>query len=115
MSNLVDLGAPVWRWGFRRIARAIDYTGNIEKATNHPLAFVRGLRKEDLFGAAEQFDVVAVVDALEFATLFPVQLHPVRFDRLRTAAKSYSVEEWRGSPADDGPVFYKILLRGGSQ
>jgi hypothetical protein len=115
MTNLVDTGATAWRASLKLFGRPVDYTAQLGGASGTPTAYVRGLRNDDLFGNAEQFDVVAIMDAVEFVALFPTPGHPVRFDRLRTFDKSYSVEEWRPAPAYDQPVIFKVLLRGGSQ
>ena len=116
MTNLVDVGAPYWRWGFKRIARGAFYKPH-DAASDAPLlAFIRGVRSDDLFAAAMQQDVAGVVGAAEFVAALPGRARPARYDRLRLASGlSYTVEEWRGSPNDDAPVFYKLLLRGGSQ
>lgn len=79
------------------------------------LAFIRGVRSDDLFAAVMQQDVAGVVDAADFAAAFPARVRPQRYDRLKTPTFTYAVEEWRGSPNDDAPVFYKLLLRGGAQ
>lgn len=77
--------------------------------------FIRGLRSDDLFASASQQDNVAIIDAVDFAAAFPARPSPTRYDRLRTATRSYAIEEWRGSPNDDTPVFFKLLIRGGTQ
>jgi hypothetical protein len=115
MSQLVETGRPAWRWLFRRTANTVSYVPQGGASAVSLLAFIRGVRADDLFAAVMQQDVAGVIDAIDFATAFPVRPRPTRYDRLRTATTSYSVEEWRGSPNDDFPVFYKLLLRGGSQ
>ena len=115
MSVLVETGRPAWRWLFRRTANPVSYQPQGNDTAAPLLAFIRGVRADDLFAAVMQQDVAGVVDALDFAAAFPVRPRPSRYDRLRTATTSYSVEEWRGSPNDDFPVFYKLLLRGGTQ
>ena len=112
--NLVDATAGPLRFAFTLFARPATYAPS-NGASASLLAFIRGVRSDDLFASAVQQDVAAVVNAAEFATLFPARPIPARYDRLRTATMSYAVEEWRGSPNDDAPVFYKLLLRGGSQ
>ena len=62
-----------------------------------------------------QQDVAAVIDAAAFRAAFPTRRAPQRFDRLFIDQKSWAVEQWRGSPNDAQPVFFKLLLRGGSQ
>ena len=112
--NLVDSTAPALRYGFSLFARPATYVPS-SGAGASLLAFIRGVRSDDLFASAMQQDVAAVIDALQFATLFPARPVPARYDRLRTATVSFAVEEWRGSPNDDQPVFFKLLLRGGNQ
>lgn len=98
----------------RRFGRQLEYQVNGGAAAT-VWAYVRGVREDDLFAAAIQQDVAAVVDAAEFKTLFGSVAVPRRFDRLRLPDRSFTVEEWRGAPNDATPVFYKLLLRGGSQ
>jgi hypothetical protein len=112
--NLVDATAGPLRFAFTLFARPATYAPS-NGASAALLAFIRGVRSDDLFASAVQQDVAAVVNAAEFAALFPARPIPARYDRLRTATMSYAVEEWRGSPNDDAPVFFKLLLRGGSQ
>jgi hypothetical protein len=112
--NIVEIGRPYWRLAHKSIARTAHY----QQGTSAPvslLAFIRGVRSDDLFASAMQQDVAAIIDALDFAALFPARPVPARYDRLRTTKFSYAVEEWRGSPNDDAPVFFKILLRGAQQ
>jgi hypothetical protein len=115
VSQLVETGRPKWRWLFRRTANPVSYLPAGGASAVPVLAFIRGVRSDDLFAAAMQQDVAGVLDAIDFAAAFPVRPRPTRYDRLRTATTSYSVEEWRGSPNDDAPVFFKLLLRGGQQ
>ncbi len=112
--NLVDATAKPLRFAFTLFARPATYVPS-SGASASLLAFIRGVRSDDLFASAMQQDVAAVVDAAQFAALFPARPIPARYDRLRTATMSYAVEEWRGSPNDDAPTFFKLLLRGGSQ
>lgn len=115
MSTLVELGRGPWRWLFKQTANLVTYSQQGGTPTDL-LAFIRGVRSDDLFASAMQQDVAAVVDALDFAAAFPAHPTPARYDRLRTlAGTSYAIEEWRGSPNDDSPVFFKLLLRGGQQ
>jgi len=112
--NIVDFAAPGWRYVFKLTARPATYVPGAG-ASATLMAFIRGVRSEDLFASAMQQDNAAVIDAAEFKTLFPARPIPARYARLRTSTMSYAVEEWRGSPNDDAPVFFKLLLRGGSQ
>lgn len=77
-------------------------------------AWIRGVRDDDLFAGAIQQDLAAVLDAQAFKDATG-RSHPGRYDRLRFGGQSFSVEAWRGSPNDDAPVFFKLLLRGGGQ
>jgi hypothetical protein len=111
--NYVDsvLVKPL-RWTLQMFGRPADYTAQ-GGASGSLVAYVRGVRAQDLFASAVQADLAAVVDAGEFAA--KIGPTPRRFDRLRTMSLTYSVEQWRGSPTDDDPVFFKLLLRGGQQ
>lgn len=115
MSALVEMARPAWRWAFKQIANSASYMPQGGASATPLLAFIRGVRSDDLFASAMQQDVAAVVDAIDFATAFPARPKPQRYDRLRTPTTSYAIEEWRGSPNDDSPVFFKLLLRGGQQ
>jgi hypothetical protein len=114
MSTLIEAGRPGWRWVFSLTANMANYSQQ-GAAPIALRAFIRGVRSDDLFAAALQQDLAGVVDAIDFAAAFPGHPRPARYDRLRTQSASYAVEEWRGSPNDDAPVFFKLLLRGGSQ
>jgi len=114
MSAVIERARPAWRWMFKQTANPATYQPQ-GGASQPTLAFIRGLRSDDLFASAMQSDNVAVLDAADFAAAFPARPIPARYDRLRTATMSYAVEEWRGSPNDDSPVFFKLLLRGGQQ
>jgi hypothetical protein len=112
--NVVDIMRPSLRWLHSAFARPQIYTPNNGVGVTLA-AWVRGVRDEDLFAAAIQGDKAAVIDAQAFKDATG-QPHPLRYDRLRiTGGSSFSVEAWRGSPDDDAPVFFKLLLRGGSQ
>jgi hypothetical protein len=112
--NLVDATAGPLRFAFALFARPATYVPG-SGASAPLMAFIRGVRSDDLFASAIQQDNAAVIDAAQFKALFPARPIPARYDRLRTATASYAVEEWRGSPNDDAPTFFKLLLRGGSQ
>jgi hypothetical protein len=115
MINLVDWIAAVERQTFAMFGGAATYVLNDAVTTASLKAYVRGLRSQDLFAAAAQQDVLGVVDAAAFVVAFPARVSPQRFDRLRVGTISYAVEQWRGSPDNDQPVFFKLLLRGGNQ
>jgi hypothetical protein len=100
---------------FRATAKPASYAPQGGASPVTLLAFIRGVRADDLFANVLQQDVAAVIDAAEFVAAFTAMPRPQRYDRLRTATMSYTVEEWRGSPNDDEPVFFKLLLRGGTQ
>jgi hypothetical protein len=112
--NLVDMIAPGARWVLGAVGRPLTYA-RLDGSEAQLTAFVRGLRSEDLFAGAAQQDVAGVVDAAQFGAAFPARPLPQRLDRVRIGPRSWTVEEWRGAPNDDAPVFYKLLLRGGSQ
>lgn len=111
--TLVDRIAPSLRWLLAAMGRDVTYTGDKGQTTATVRAYVRGVRSDDLFAAALQRDLAAVVDSQQFVNA--IGALPQRFDRMRVAGASYSVEEWRGSPADAAPVFFKLLIRGGQQ
>lgn len=113
--NVTDAAAPILRQAFRMFGRATEYMQQGDSAGTEVNAFVRGIRTDDLFASAQQQDLAGVIDVAEFQTAFGSGVTPRKFDRLTTGGKSYTVQEWRGSPNDDAPVFWKILLRGGSQ
>jgi hypothetical protein len=114
MSALVSAIRAPEQWLLDKAANPATYQQqNGPSATIK--AFIRGIRSDDLFASAMQQDVAAVINADQYAAAFPVRPIPSRYDRLRTATMSYAVEEWRGAPNDDAPVFYKLLLRGGQQ
>ena len=112
--NIVEVGRPHWLAMFKLTAKPATYAPH-NGAPATLLAFIRGVRAEDLFAAVMQQDLAGVISADQFKTLYPARPIPARYDRLRTATMSYAVEEWRGSPSDDEPVFFKLLLRGGQQ
>lgn len=115
MGNLVDTIAGPMRWALQRFGRPHQYVLN-DAVTVAPLTlYVRGVREQDLFAGALQQDQAAVIDASAFRAAFASRQSPQRFDRVRVGPISYAVEAWRGSPNDDAPVFFKLLLRGGGQ
>jgi hypothetical protein len=114
--SLASILAPLHRAHVRSQGEAVTYhlhTGEDATVT----AFVRGVRADDLFGAAMQLDVVAILDASEFVKAFPTRARPARMDRVRSpAGQSYTVQECRASPeGTDAPVLFKLLVRGGGQ
>ena len=113
--TLVDQMAGALRWALAMFGRPQLYALNDNSATVQLVAWVRGVRSDDLFAGAMQQDIAAVINAEAFRAAFAPRATPQRYDRLRISGRSWSVEEWRGSPNEDGPVFYKLLLRGGSQ
>jgi hypothetical protein len=113
--NLVDTLAASMRWALGMFGRPLVYQQ--QGGPNAILTvYMRGVRADDLFAGAMQQDVAAVVDAAAFRAAFSLRLNPARFDRLRLDdGTTFAVEAWRGSPSDDAPVFFKLLLRGGQQ
>jgi hypothetical protein len=114
IGNLVDsaLKLPL-RFVLSLFGRQVFYTAH-GGTGDSVVAYIRGVRADDLFASAMQGDLAAVVNGAEFAA--KIGPSPRRFDRLRTTAGlTYSVEEWRGAPTESDPVFYKLLLRGGQQ
>jgi hypothetical protein len=112
--NLVDGIRGIQQSVHALFTRTVTYQQQGGPAANIN-AFIRGIRSDDLFASAMQQDVAAVINADEYAAAFPARPIPSRYDRLRTATASYAIEEWRGAPNDDAPVYFKCLLRGGQQ
>jgi hypothetical protein len=111
--NLVDAISAPLRWTLKVYGKDVFYTAQAGPADSI-IAYIRGVRSEDLFASAMQGDLAGVVDAVQFVA--KIGPSPRRFDRLRTGASlTYSVEEWRGAPTEANPVFFKLLLRGGQQ
>jgi hypothetical protein len=114
MMNLVDAIAATQHALLKAQGKDAQYTPH-DGAAVTVRAYIRGVRAQDLFASAVQQDVAAILDAKEFLTKLPTRTSPARFDRLRTVqGRTYSIEEWRGSP-ENNPVFFKLLLRGGQQ
>lgn len=109
--NAADLGRTAWVRVLALMGRPQSYTiGDGTEA--QLLTAMHGVWSErNLFGAAQQGDRVAVVDAQAFAAAFPTQPTPRRFDRVQVAGLSFSVEEWRPAPDDGAPVVFRLLLR----
>jgi len=97
----------------KQFGAAVGYTP-LAAVSVQVVAFVRGLREDDLFVEAMQRDSVAVIGADEFKAQTGKDT-PRRLDRLATASASYTVEAWRAAPESGPPVFFKLLLRGGQQ
>lgn len=120
MTNLVDAGRFPWTLVHGAMSRAIEYIpyGAPTVPAFNINAFLRGLRADDLFGSALQSDVVAIINAADLKAALPGRPRPLRYDRLHALGQvglTYTVEEWRGSPHYDQPIFFKLLLRGGNQ
>jgi hypothetical protein len=113
-GNLVDAVSPYERWALRQFARDVQYMQQGGLAPSVLRAFMRGLRAEDTFASAMQQDLVAVVDAQQFAVVTGLEM-PRRYDRLIAGSQSYAVQEWRPAPAVPPFVFFKILVRGSQQ
>jgi hypothetical protein len=111
--SVVDATAPAFRAMLKAFGGSVSYTPT-GGATVQIVAFVRGIREEDLFVEALQRDSVAVLDAAAF-TAATGEATPRRLDRLQTAAGKYTVESWRASPESGPFIFMKLLLRGGQQ
>jgi hypothetical protein len=112
--NFVDFIAGQERWVFHRFGKDATYTLHTgETATIR--CYIRRVRAQDLFAAAYQQGVAAVMDAAQFKAAFPARTQPQRFDRIRTPdGRSYTIEENGGAPQID-PVFFKVALIGGQQ
>lgn len=115
MINLVDFAAPYHRALFQMIAKPQPYRAE-GAAPVDLLAFLRGLASDQVFASVMQGDLMVVLDAAEFAAkIGPLPQQPRRFDRIVVRGLPYSVEEVRGSPEGDQPVFWKLKIRGGQQ
>ena len=112
--NLVDIIRGPVQGLLGAMGRDIVYTLHSGE-TAVVKGYTRGLRAEDTFAAAMQQDLLAVINAGTFAIAFAPRATPARLDRLKIGTRTWSVEEWRGSPNDAAPVEFKLLLRGGSQ
>lgn len=110
--NLADLAAPYHLAHIRAQARPVEYLA--EGVAFTVPAYMRGVRPEELVGAALQGDVWAFIAAKDFL-LVTNRERPQRFDRIRTLGQSFTVEGHRAAPSFDQPVLWKIMLRGGSQ
>lgn len=118
MANLVDGGRSSWRALHRSMSRVVDYVPYGVEPTVDIHCFIRGLRSDDLFASALQTDIVGIVSADDLALLLPARPAPLRYDRVHQANALgfyFTVEEWRGAPHYDQPIFFKLLLRGGTQ
>jgi len=115
MPNLVDSIRGTQQQFFKMFARPATYRLNPTGETSSIPMFLRGLREDDLFAGAMQQDQVAVLDANVWLGAFPSRQTPARLDRVTSPKGTYAVEQWRGAPNDGEPVFFKLLLRGGSQ
>jgi hypothetical protein len=113
MKNAIDALRGPMRSLQRAFGGAVLYTLHSgESATL--VDYSRGQRAIDLFASAMQSDIAAVLDATSFAVAFAPRQTPARFDRLTIGSQTWTVEEWRGAPTI-APIFFKLLLRGGSQ
>jgi len=115
--NFVEVIRGTQQAFFAKFAKINTYRlGPPNEATQADIGmFLRGVREDDLFAGAMQQDQVAILDADLWASYFPSRRSPMRLDRVITPKGTYAVEQWRGAPNDGEPVFYKLLLRGGSQ
>lgn len=106
--NYIDAAAAKFRAAFAGFTSPCTYNGLAVKA------FARGTTSEDTWAGALQQDIVGELDAAQFAAAFPTRPAPVRLDKMTMGGRTFTVMEWRGAPIMS-PVFYKVLLRGGSQ
>jgi hypothetical protein len=112
--NIVDVIAPAIRAGAALFMRDATYTLPTGQ-TATLLCYWRGMRPDEIFAGAMQQDVNVVLDASAFFTAFPARISPARLDRITVGPRTWSVESWRGAPNDIAPVFFRLVLRGGSQ
>jgi hypothetical protein len=112
MGNLADAAHASHVAHIRAQARPVEYVA--EGVSYTVPAYMRGVRPEELVGSSLQGDVWAFIAADDFA-LVTTRERPQRFDRIRTLGQSFTVEGHRAAPSFEGPVLFKINLRGGSQ
>lgn len=107
--TLADTIAPAAIALFRTQARAQVYAGLSIAMT------VVGLNPEQpVFRDAIEGDMIGRMLRSDFAALFPLRPEPARLDKVEVGAKIYTVQAWHGAPPDGVPVFFRLLLRGGS-
>lgn len=106
--NYVDLTRDTFRAAHTGFTAPCTYAGVTI------LAFARGLGADDTWAAVLQQDIVGVIDVAEFLEKLPDRPEPQRLDKMVVGGRTFTVMEWKGAPVID-PVFYKVLLRGGSQ
>lgn len=71
-------------------------------------------REQHVFRDAVEGDRVARVVVADFVALFPSAPTPKRLEKVEIAGEIWTVQAWHGAPPDGAPVFYSMLLRGGS-
>lgn len=79
-----------------------------------PMTVVGFNREQHVFRDAVEGDRVARVVAADFVALFPGAPEPKRLDKVEIAGAIWTVQGSHGAPPDGEPVFYVMLLRGGS-
>lgn len=90
---------------FTMFATTVTYEGMDIKMA------VRSMKSDELWGSALQGDRLGVVRASEFHN---IAVQPKKYAKV-VADQSYTVQDWRPSPGtSQAPVWYKLVLRGGS-
>lgn len=107
--TLADALSPAAVALFRAQARPQSYAG-----LAIPMTVVGYNREQHVFRDAVEGDRVARVLAEDFVALFPAKPTPRRLDKIEIGAETWTVQAWHGAPPDGEPVFYVMLLRGGS-
>lgn len=107
--TLADALAPSAVALFRLQARPQDYAG-----LAIPMTVVGFNREHHVFRDAVEGDRVARCAAADFVAAFPGSPTPKRLDKVEIAGEIWTVQAWHGAPPDGEPVFYSMLLRGGS-
>lgn len=74
---------------------------------------IRSMKADELFGSAAQGDRLGVVRAQEFDA--KVGAAPERYGRVEVGTTQYTVQDWKPAPATGLPIFYRMVLRGGTQ
>lgn len=70
--------------------------------------------EEHVFVDAIEGDMVATVDVVDFFAAFPVRPAPRRLDKMTVGGRTYTVQGWHAAPPDGSPVWFRMLLRGGT-
>lgn len=80
-----------------------------------PLTIVGRAGDRPVFAdAIEAGDMICTIDAADWAAVFPAD-RPRKFDKVTAGGVPYTVQNSHAAPPDGDPVWFRLLLRGGSQ